>query len=108
VSDSGSDDFVGVVFEAARRAPLPEAAKNVRMPKAKLLVALCRELQRAAEEINRETFYLSCRDAGRVLGVAPDTASRWLIALQQAEIIFCVARGSKNSGMASQYRYLAD
>ncbi len=101
------------VFEAARKEPLPEAARKFMAPAMKRLVALCRVLQRAAVERGQETFWLSCRVAGEFLGVGYKTASRWLSALQHAGVIFCtklgnLPHGSKQAGRASEYRYLGD
>jgi hypothetical protein len=114
VSNSGSaalaasEDFVKAVFEAARQAPLPKAAGRFHLAGVKLLVAFYRELQRAAADTGGEVFYLSCRDAGRLLGVSHTTAAEWLSLLQRAKVIECLVRGSKLSMLASQYRYLAD
>jgi hypothetical protein len=99
---------VGLVFEQAKGEPLPRAAAKFGLPGLKLLVALCRALHRAAADTNGDVFYLSCRDAGRLLGVTQQTASRWLGLLQRAGVIACFVRGSKKSGLASQYRYLGD
>jgi hypothetical protein len=101
-------DFLKQVFEEARSATPPEAARKFRVAGVRLLATFCRELQRAAEDVGQGTFYLSCRDAGQLLGVVPDTASRWLSLLQGAQVIACVVKGSKKSGLASQYRYLGD
>jgi hypothetical protein len=111
VSDSSAavlPDYLKAVFEAARQAAPPEVAKRLRAPGLKQLVTLCREMDRDARDTNGEVFYLSCRVAALFLGVSHDTASHWLGLLQRAGIIVCVVKGSKNSGMASQYRYLGD
>jgi hypothetical protein len=73
------------------------------------LVTLCRELQRDAEAVGNEAFYLSCRVAAGFLGVAPDTALRWLGMIEHAGVIVCVNRGEPKPGSpASEYRYLGD
>jgi hypothetical protein len=110
VSDANSalPEYLREVFEAARRAPLPEAANKFRSPGVKMLVALCRQLDLDAKATNGEVFYLSCRVAALFLGMSYDTASRYLGLLQRAGVIVCTVRGSKNSMMASQFHYLGD
>jgi hypothetical protein len=81
--------FLPAAFEAARNEPLPAAAKKFLAPGMRRLVALCRVLQRAADQRGEEMFCLSCRVAGGFLGVSHMTANRWLNALQRAGVIFC-------------------
>jgi hypothetical protein len=99
------DDYLRIVFDLARQAPLPAAAAKFHLPRLKLLAALCRELSRA---VDGGVWYLSCHAAGKLLGVSHVTASSWLGRLAQAGVIVCTVRGSRNSMLASQYRYLGE
>jgi hypothetical protein len=77
----------------------------------RLLVTLCRELQRDAEAVGNEAFFLSGKVAALFLGddTPPATASRWLGMIEHAGVIVCVKRGEPRPGSpASEYRYLGD
>jgi hypothetical protein len=99
------DDYLRIMFDLACQSPLPQAAARFHLPKLKLLVALCRELSRA---VDGGVWYLSCRAAGKLLDVSHVKASDWLGRLAHAGVIICAVRGSRNSMLASQYRYLGD
>ena len=75
--------------------------------KLKILVSLCRELQRAA---GNGPFYLSVRTAGRLLDVKPMTANRWLFLLQSDGILTLVSKGGTADAVrqASRYKYVAN
>jgi hypothetical protein len=105
-ANSAVSDFVSLAFERAKKSPPPAAAGRALLPEIKLLITLCRELQRAAEEMQGDRFWLSCRDVGQLFGVSHNTGNRWLRLLVKGRVIALLVRGSKNSGMASQYRYL--
>lgn len=105
--------FLPVAFEMARQEPLPAAAMKFLAPAMQRLVALCRVLQRAADQRGEETFCLGCRVAADFLGVSHMTANRWLAALQHAGVIVCVkmgtlTHGSERPGEASEFRYVGD
>lgn len=100
----GSEPMAGILA-AALAADLPEVALQYETDKCRLLVALCRELQRAAGD---GPFYLSTRAAGRLLGVEFNQAWRWLVVLQADKIISLVSRGSQSSHKASRFRYLKE
>jgi hypothetical protein len=74
--------------------------------KLKILVSLCRELQRAAGE---NPFFLSARTAGKLLNVSPMQASRWFFLLQSDGILRLVSKGgtAETVRQASRYRYIA-
>ena len=93
------------LFEAAKRVPLPEAAMRYEADGLRLLVALCRELQRVSGD---KPFYLACRTAGGLLGVKHVTAWRWLVLLTHDKIVEEVEKGDRLRRRASRYRYLAD
>jgi hypothetical protein len=107
--------FLPAAFEAARNEPLPAAARQFLAPAMQRLVALCKVLQRAADQRGEEWFCLSCRVAGDFLGVSRMTACRWLGALQRAGVIYCppekvgkLTHGSLRPGDASEYVYRGD
>jgi hypothetical protein len=99
------DDYLRIIFDLACKSALPQAAARFHLPKLKLLVAVCRELSRA---VDGGVWYLSCRAAGKLLNVSYVTASEWLGRLAHAGVIVRMVRGSRNSMLASQYRYLGD
>lgn len=94
---------LSVAFERACRVGLPDVANDYEQSEVLLLAGLCRELQRGAGEA---PFYLSCRDAGRLLGVTHVQASRWLFLLVADGVLAEIEKGDVRTRRASQYRYL--
>jgi hypothetical protein len=92
------------IFERAVSEQIPKVAEQYEEERIRLLVSLCRELQRAAGD---GPFYLSVRTAGRLLGVDHTTASRWLFLLKHDGVLREVSRGSQKSRKASRYQYIA-
>ena len=96
------------ILEKAVRLEPPKVAveKYPDHDKLKILVSLCRELQRAAGD---GPFYLSVRTAGRLLDVTPMTANRWLFLLLSDGILRLVEKGGTKDTVreASRYEYLA-
>jgi hypothetical protein len=90
------------IVSRARLAPLLPEAAGYEQEGLRFLVALCRELQRSAGD---GAFYLSCRTAGRLLGVDHTTANRWMFLLVQDGILEPVAIGSTATWRASRFRY---
>ena len=99
------DDPMGLMLERAVTTGLPTVALEYEQPELRVLVALCRELQRAAGE---RPFWLACRTVQRLLGVGRVTAGRWLGLLVDDKILFLVEKGSRQTGRASRYCYIAD
>ena len=93
------------VFELAKQSPFPQAAMRYEQHDLRLLVALCRELQRASGD---KPFFLACRTAGNLLKVTHITAWRWLFALTQDGIVAEIEKGDRVRRRASRYRYLGD
>lgn len=93
------------IFEMAKAAELPNAAMHFEDPRGKLLVSLCRELQRVAGD---GVFFLSCRTAGRLLGVDHSTAGGWLFLLIAEGLLVEVEKGSQKKRRATRFRYVAD
>lgn len=97
------------IFERAVQLEPPKIAVKMypEHGKLKVLVALCRELQRAAGD---SPFYLSVRTAGRLLNVTPMTANRWLFLLLSDGVLKLVSKGgaADTVRLASRYRYIAN
>lgn len=94
------------VLDRAQASPPPQAALRYDDDRYRLLVSLCRELQRAAGE--HKPFYLACRTAGRLIGVKHKTAWRWLHLMLHDKVIREVEKGDRTRRRASRYVYLAD
>jgi hypothetical protein len=92
------------VMSRAVSTDFPEVAKRYQQRPLRLLVAICRELQRTAGE---DVFFLSCRTAGRLVGVDHTTANRWLFLLMADGILDEVVKGDRAKRRASRYRYVA-
>jgi hypothetical protein len=67
-----------------------------------VLAGLCRELQQACNG----TFFLSVRKVQSLFGIGRMTAWRWLKALRFHGVISLIVKGTKESGKASEWRYL--
>jgi len=98
-------DPMTVIFERAAQQTLPDVAEDYDQDALRLLVALCRELQRSAAS---GPFYLSCRTAGRLLGVDHTTANRWLFLMINDGILEVTEPGERAKRKAARYRYLGD
>ena len=92
------------ILKAAKQS-VPVEAERFEQPALRLLVSLCRELQR---EAGPEPFPLACRTAGRLLEVDHMTASRWLYLLVQTGILTEVEKGSQRQNKATRYRYVGE
>ncbi|MHC4695956.1 MAG: bifunctional DNA primase/polymerase, partial [Planctomycetota bacterium] len=96
-----------VIFERATAAKLPAEAMQYEQPQVRLLVSLCRELQRHTGE---RPFYLGCRTAGRLLDVHHKTAWRWLLLLAKDGILCVSEKGGllKNRFRATRFFYVPE
>ncbi|MFH1921701.1 MAG: bifunctional DNA primase/polymerase [Planctomycetota bacterium] len=93
------------IYQRAVRTDPPEVASQYESPKLRLLVALCRELQRVWGDA---PFYLSVRTAAHYVEVDVSTACRWLRGLRLDGILKLTTRGDQKKRRASRYVYLAD
>lgn len=93
------------VFKKAKQCPLPQAALRYDSPGIRLLVSLCRELQRASHDC---PFFLACRTVGKLIPVHHSTAAVWLNLLIHDRILEVVERNQRGTLRANRYRYLAD
>ncbi len=92
-------------FQMAVAAEVPEVALQYDQPKLRLLVSLCRELQRANPH---GPIFLSAREGGRLLDVSHVQASRWMKLLCLDNILTLESQGDIESGKASRYYYIAE
>src|SRR5690349_14198984 len=83
---------MALMFAAAIEADTPAEAEQYEQKKLRLMVALCRELQRAA---GSASFFLSARTAARLLGIDPATAARWLRGLRHDGILHLAEAGKR-------------
>lgn len=97
------------IFEKAIQLEPPKIAvdKYPEHNKLKILVSLCRELQRAA---GTNPFFLSVRTGGRLLNVSHMQISRWLFLMESDGILMVITKGgtSENPRKATRYRYIAN
>ena len=94
---------MGDIFRRAVAADPPAAAMQYEQEQLRLLVSLCRELQR---EAGKRPFYLSVRTAAEQVGVSPRHAARWLKGLVIDNILKLVRKGDRRKRQASEYRYV--
>lgn len=100
----GGQDVVGLMRNWANSAEIPAIAKKYEQPALRSLVAICRELHRRTDG---NAFFLSCRTAGKVVGVSHKQAHRWLCLLEIQKILRCVAKGTLKPRRASRFEYIA-
>ncbi len=97
------------IFEKTIQLEPPQVAveKYPENTKLKVLVSLCRELQRAA---GNSPFFLAARTAGKLLDISPITASRWFFLLETDNILKVVSKGkmTRTGGVATRFRYIAN
>ena len=88
-------------MKRAKKNPIPDLPYE--QEALRDLVALCRELQ---EIVGTQPFWLSVRTAGRLLGVYPMQASRWLFLLEADGWIETVTKGDRRR--ATRFRYTGE
>jgi hypothetical protein len=101
VKYAAGDGPLNHILKRAINSELPEEALQFGHPPIRLLVAICREIQRHAGD---QPFYLSTRVAGRLLDVDHKLASRWLRLLEQDGLLEVTIKGNKKK--ATRFRYL--
>jgi hypothetical protein len=95
-------EYLRVVWETAKKKPPPPEAGRYYLPDMRLLVALCCEMQAAA---GTGTFFITCRDAGALIGADYHAVSRWLGRLEHDGVLDRRGTGSMG-GKANEYRYV--
>lgn len=101
IRNPGGDALIAAL-DNAETAGLPDAVADYG-PKVRLLAGVCRSLQRASAD---GKFFLSCRDAGRLVGIPPTEANRHLRMFVADGFLRLVEKGV--SGRASEYVYVGD
>ncbi len=96
---------IGLALHKAKESEPPSCALEYEQPKLRILVALCRELQRG---VGDGVFFLSCHTAARLFDLNPTTAWRWLFLLRSDGVLQLVKRGTQKGRRASRYRYLRE
>jgi hypothetical protein len=96
---------VTIALKVALNSEEPKIAAQFEQEQLRLLVGLCRELQRSA---GSNPFFLSCRTAGRLLDVDHSTAWRWLFLLVAEGVLRVAVQGGNVSQKATRYQYLGD
>lgn len=94
---------MSVLMERVKAGRLPKCAERYDWPELRLLIGLCRELQREADS---KPFFLSCRTAADELGVSRMDAWRMFYLLLDQGVLEKVldAKGRR----ATEYRYRGD
>jgi hypothetical protein len=96
--------YMADVLERAKRADPVSEAGEYEAERLQLLACLCRELQHDAGD---GPFYLSNREAARLLDVPTMTANRWLFLLVADGVLSVVAKGGTPDAprRATRYRF---
>jgi hypothetical protein len=98
------EDVIERAWVEAQKMPIPKIAGQFEQGEVRLLVSLCRELQRIA---GREPFFISCRTVQRLFHhETHGTGARWLRGLCDSKIIKVDEQGGPDSNRASRYKYL--
>lgn len=96
---------MAVARNEAEREDDPECAQRFEDDRLRLLVRICRALQRYAGD---GPFYLGCRTAAEQLGISHTQAAVWLRLLCQLGILRLVEPAERKDKRANRYRYLHD
>ncbi len=98
------EDVITLAWERAQNSKVPKVAEQFVHPQIRMLVSLCRELQRSAGE---SSFYLACRTVARLFHLTTHTtAALWLRGLTKCKIIRETEKGGPQTNKASRYKYL--
>lgn len=91
---------VDAAWREAQAEPMPAEAALFDDEPSKKLVSLCYQLEQGS---NGQPWYLSCRDAGRLTGMAHRTCSQWLAGFVALGILSIAEPGTKQH--ATRYRW---
>jgi hypothetical protein len=102
----GEGGLMVAILERARNN-VPEVAQRYDSPQVRLLIAICRELQRVA---GTESFFLPTSVVEKLLILEGGRmrASRWLSGLVRDGVLELVERGGPDGRRPNRYRYLGD
>ncbi|MCH8853618.1 MAG: bifunctional DNA primase/polymerase [Planctomycetes bacterium] len=98
-------DYLAMIRERAMLAQPLELAQRWGMEGFGFLIQLCHELQLDAGD---GAFFLSTRDAGRLLNIKHSTASRMLVVLRDHKILEVVKQGQAGGRRATRFRFLGE
>lgn len=98
-------DYLPMIRERAMMAQPLELAQAWGLGGSGFLIQLCYELQKDA---GAGPFFLSTRDAGRLLHIPHRTASRLLTALTHHNILEVVTKGAAGTRRATTFRFLGE
>ena len=104
--NSQAEQYLAAAVELADRSPLPMAAQRYQLPALKRLVAICHALQVLATDA---PIHLSCRAAGKLLGINHQLAHSYLWRLVHDGVLSVVKIGKPGPGgpgTATRYRYI--
>lgn len=101
----GEEGLMTILLERAKQAEPPAVAREYQSPETRLLIALCRELQREAGD---QPFFLATTTIEKHLGLDRMRAWRWLQGLVRDGVLECVDPGSSKQRRPGQFRYLGD
>lgn len=103
----GEEGLTAILLERARQDELPEVALLYQSAEVRLLVALCRQLQR---EVGNAPFYLATSIVAKVLNLTGKNprmrAWRWLQGLVRDGVLEQIDSGDPDKRIAAHYRYL--
>ena len=98
----GKGGMMAAMLERAGKS-IPKAAGIYPTEAIRLLVSLCRELQREAGD---KPFPLSTRKVAELFNVDAMRANRWLRGIERDGILKCEKVGTIKNRLASEWRYL--
>ena len=105
VNFTAGSEPLALIVQRAKSLSLPAAAQGYESKGVRLLIAICRELQKASGD---KPFFLSCRTAGKLLELGENghiKAWRWLGLLVHDGILAEIEKGKPGKGRASRYCY---
>jgi len=101
----GETPLTRAIAEAHKATPPPKVA-TMKKPQLSLLACVCRALARQ-DEHEEACFFLSCRDAGEIVGMSWQTGHAYLSALCAIKVLEVVKPGTKGpNGKATRYKWL--
>ncbi len=93
------------IMQKALTSRMPKAAQRYDDAGIRRLISLCRQLH---IEAKGGPFFLSCREAGKLLAQLDVQANRWLFLLDHDKVIRQTSKGDRGKRRAADYRYLGD
>ena len=98
-------DYLAMIRERAMLAQPLELAQRWGMEGFGFLITICAELQ---QDAGGGSFFLSARDAGRLIHTSYSTASRMLASLTHYKILEVVTKGTAGTRRATTFRFVGE